>query len=138
MRFVLISLLVLFDRVIPISLVILVGVVLAWQGRWQKVMTWMVMLGLVHDVMWVRPLGSMSLVMVVIGGVIVFLRQRFERGTMVLVGSSVVVAEVVYQWWVSGGVAWQWVGAQLVLGLGLWYLMGVGVREEDELFLNKR
>jgi hypothetical protein len=131
LRFLLLTLLVFFDRLVPISLFVTVFIVMSWRGRLERIFLWAIILGLMHDVMWVMRLGIMSLFLLAASLMVSVLRQWFERGVIPVVMVTAAVIELIYQWWWGGSVVWSYLVIQAIISGLLWWLLGLGSRQEE-------
>ena len=134
MRLLLLLLLLPVDRVAPISLFVTVGVVVFWLGKRNTVFFWALLIGLMHDVLWIRQLGYMSIFLIVLALLVGLLSVRFERGVWLLVMLTGLLAEIGYRFYL--GLPWSLSLAfgQAFVTLVLWFLVGWG-KQDEEVYL---
>ena len=120
----LVVLTILFDQFIPLSLLITTTLMLSWFSSYRLAVPLIAFLGLIDDLTQARLMGITSIVLVLLSGLVLGLKEQFsQRAVSILIGVAI-IAELLWQIWRVGEVSVLWVMLQgLVCGV-LWWLIG--------------
>lgn len=127
-------LLLVTDRLMPFSWFIMVAGLLAWKLKPKELFVSSILLGIVHDVIWVEDFGWMSLGLVVVSGIILFVRSKLGNSAFWLWLMLLAIWQIGYNFFLHQKLSWVEIVAQLLVASVLWRLV-TRTKNSSEVYL---
>ena len=127
-------LLLVTDRLTPFSWFIVVTGLLAWKLKPKELFVSSILLGIVHDVIWVEDFGWMSLGLVILGGATLFARNKLGNSAFWLWLALLAIYQFVYSFFLHQKLPWVLVMMQILVASLLWRLV-TRTKNSSEVYL---
>ena len=113
---------ILFDRFVPVHLLITALTVTGWFYTGRRVVIPAIMLGLVLDITLARPMGLTSIILIIYVTGMIVARLQFEWKSGLFVILISIVGELLMRMYLGQVIAWQYLLAQGILTGVVWSL----------------
>jgi hypothetical protein len=124
-------LLLITDRLSPFSWFIVVAGLLAWKLKPNQVFSASIVLGMIHDVIWVEDFGWMSLGLVVLSGITLLSRSKLGNSAFWLWLAMLGVYQFGYSLLLHQRMPWVLAIVQMLVGVVLWRLVTHSKRSSE-------